>query len=58
MAETNTPAFVPPMNKITDSDPSIVRIPLDVVDIGFRKSQQSGLMSNNDMTIRHVKNGG
>lgn len=53
---SNSPAFIPPQNSITDNDPSIVRIPLDVVDIGFRKSAQSGLMTNNNMTIRNIPN--
>ena len=57
MADSNSPAFVPPMNRITDDDPMIVRIPLDKVDIGFRKSQQSDLMKNNNMTLKHVPNG-
>ena len=55
MAESNSPAFQPPVNKITDNDPMIVRIPLDVVDIGYRKSQMPA--DRNQMTVRNLKNG-
>jgi len=54
MAESNSPAFVPPMNRITDEDPMIVRIKLDTVEIGGRKSQWPA--DRNEMTIRHVSN--
>ena len=55
---SNSPAFNPPVNSITDDDPQIVRIALDKVEIGFRKSQQSGLMDHNQMTVRNIPNGG
>lgn len=56
---SNSPAFNPPMNRITDNDPSIIRVPLDQVGMGFRKSQQSGLMTSSPGTgpISHIKNG-
>jgi hypothetical protein len=57
MAESNSPAFTPPMNRVTDEDPSIVRIPMDKVDIGFRKSQQNGLMNDNPFNVKNLKNG-
>ena len=57
MAESNSPAFMPPMNRITDEDPMIVRIDLKKTEIGFRMSQQSELMKNNNMTVRNLKNG-
>ena len=55
MAESNSPAFMPPMNRITDEDPMIVRIPLDKVDIGFRKSQIPA--DRNQMVVKNLKNG-
>ena len=55
MADTNNPAFTPPMNRITDDDPMIIRVPLDKVEIGARKSQQPAM--GNSMTLRHIKNG-
>lgn len=58
MADTNTPAFTPPQNRITDDDPMVVRIDLKKVEIGFRTSQQGDLMKNNNMTVRNIKNGG
>ena len=57
MADSNSPAFNPPMNRVTDEDPSIVRVPMDKVEIGFRRSQQNGLMDNNPFTVRNLKNG-
>lgn len=55
---SNSPAFVPPVNRISSEDPMIVRVPLDRVGMAFRMSQQSDLMNNNGMTIRNIKNGG
>lgn len=56
---SNSPAFVPPQNHISDTDPMIVSVGMKKeTDIGFRMSQQSGLMKNNPFTISHVKNGG
>ena len=57
MAESNSPAFQPSQNRITDDDPMIVRIDLKKTEIGFRMSQQSELMKNNNMTVRNLKNG-
>lgn len=51
-----SPAFNPPMNRVIDSDPQIIRIPLEKTDWGFRKSQQPDVKSEG-MALRHVKNG-
>lgn len=58
MAENgnSSPAFNPPMNRITDNDPQVVRVPLTQVDIGFRRSQAPDI--KNQMSVRHLKNGG
>lgn len=52
----NSPAFTPPMNKIPDSDPQIVRVPLDTVEFGFRKSAAPKNVKN-EFPLDHVKNG-
>lgn len=56
MAESNSPAFVPPMNTVKDNDPMIVRVPLDKVDFASRKSAQPPMQTEN-MTLSHVPNG-
>ncbi len=58
MAEgSNSPAFNPPMNRVTDDQPDIIRVAMRRTEIGFRDSQQSGLMTNNSMTVKTLKNG-
>ena len=56
---SNSPAFIPPQNRISDTDPQIISVGMKTTtDIGFRSSQQSGLMQNNAAgAISHVKNG-
>lgn len=36
---SNSPIFNPPMNRITENDPQVVRIDQTKTDWGFRKSQ-------------------
>ncbi len=59
MAESNSPAFVPPMNSVSDRDPpDIVSVgKKEDVEIGARMSQQRGAMDRNIFPIRHVPNG-
>lgn len=54
---SNSPAFNPPQNHTTDDSPDIVRVDLTKVEIGFRASQQKGLMDHNVGTVRNLKNG-
>lgn len=56
MAESSSPAFMPPMNTVKDTDPMIVRVPQDKVDFGFRKSQQPPMKAE-DMTLSNIPNG-
>jgi hypothetical protein len=57
MAEqSGSPAFKPPMNHTTESDPQIVRVPMDRVDFGFRPSQRPPM--TNEFGISHIPNGG
>ena len=59
MADSSSPAFTPPMNRVTDNDPMVIRVPMDKVDIGNRKSAQNGLMQNEATGgVRNIKNGG
>lgn len=50
----DTPIFNPPMNRITDKDPMIVKVPMDKVDWAFRQSQQPASM--NDMGVVNIPN--
>lgn len=50
-----SPAFNPPMNRVIDSDPQIVRVPLDKTDWGARMSSQKSM--ENGMPLVHVPNG-
>ncbi len=56
MAMSDSRAFVPPVNQIKDTDPMLVRVPMDKTDIGFRKSQQTG-MNNDHMGVNNLSNG-
>lgn len=56
---SNSPAFIPPQNHITDTDPSIISVGMKTdTEIGFRKSQSGPLMKNNPFSLKHVPNGG
>lgn len=52
-----SPAFNPPMNRVIDSDPQIIRIPLEKTDWGFRKSQQPDVRAEG-MGLKHIPNSG
>lgn len=54
MAES--PAFNPPVSKLSDNDPMIVRVPMDKTDFGARKSAQPPIRAEN-MTLSHIPNG-
>lgn len=43
----------PSINRVIDSDPQIVRVPLDETGIAGRRSAQPKNIKN-DMTIKHV----
>ena len=57
MADSNSPAFVPPVNAVKDSDPQIIRVALDKTDIGFRPSAAKSVDMANSMTLNHIANG-
>lgn len=57
MADSTSPAFTPPVNTIKDNDPQIMKVPMDKVDFGFRKSAAPP-MQNTGMTLTHIPNGG
>lgn len=58
MAESSSPAFNPPMNRITENDPQIEKVSMTSTEMGFRSSQtpKSGLNSPGN-TVRHIQNG-
>lgn len=59
MADSNSPAFTPPLNNITQSDPpDIISVgKKETLDIGNRASQQRGLMGGNPFTVKNLRNG-
>lgn len=52
---SQSPAFNPPLNRVIDSDPQIVRVALEKTDFGARRSAQPAIA--NEMGVRHLKNG-
>lgn len=52
----DSPAFNPPASKVPDSDPMIMRVPLDRTDMGARKSAQPPIRTEG-MTLNHIPNG-
>jgi hypothetical protein len=51
-----SPLFNPPQDRVPDSDPAIVRVPLDHMPWSARKSQQHA-WDKGDKSIKHVPNG-
>lgn len=51
----DSPIFTPPMNRITDNDPQISRVPQDKTDWGFRPSQKPPM--NNEFPVSNLTNG-
>jgi len=54
MANKNFPG--PYLNRLIEEDPQIVRVPLDKMGFGARKSAQPKNISNS-MTLKHVDSG-
>lgn len=51
MAEKSFPG--PTYSRVIENDPQIVKVPMEKMDWGARRSGQPGTISNN-MTIKHV----
>ncbi len=51
-----SPAFNPPMTTVKDSDPLVMKVPMDKVDWANRKSQQPTFQDGLP-PIQHVGNG-
>lgn len=54
--KSGSPAFRPPMDRVTDNDPAIVRVPMDEVEWANRKSQQPGMRSGAAGPVKHLPN--
>lgn len=54
--KSGSPAFKPPMDRVTDSDPMIVRVPMDEVQWANRKSQQPSMNEQAAGSLRHIPN--
>lgn len=57
MANSNSPLFVPPMSRTPEEDSMLVRVPLDKVPHGARRSQTSAPWDNKDLSPKHITNG-
>jgi hypothetical protein len=56
--KSGSPAFTPPMNSVTDSDPQIVTVGRKTdVEWGFRKSQDPKMTGEHTGPVRHISNG-
>ena len=56
--KSGSPAFKPPMDRVTDSDPQIIRIPLDQTDWAFRRSQNPAQNQGATKPLRNIPNEG
>lgn len=52
----DSPAFNPPVTSIKDTDPMIVKVPMDRTDMGFRKSATPP-MRTESMGLSTIPNG-
>lgn len=54
----SSPAFNPPVTRLIESDPSIIKVPMTETDMGFRASQtpKDGV-SAPGMKVANLKNG-
>lgn len=55
MADSTSPAFMPPVNTVKDNDPMIFKVPMDKTDMGFRQSAAPP-MRTADMTLATIPN--
>ena len=53
MASPNSSFLAPNINRVLDSSPKIVRVAMDTMEWGARKSAQPK-NTHNDMTLSHV----
>lgn len=57
MAMDPSRLFTPPQNHVPESDPMIVRVPMDHMPWSARKSQQKGWDTKEAGTLTHIPNG-
>lgn len=55
MASPNSSFLAPNINRVLDNSPKIVRVAMDTMEWGARKSAQPKNVKN-EMTISHVSN--
>ena len=56
--KSGSPAFKPPMDRVTDNDPQIVRVPMDAMPWANRKSQQPGQNQGGTKPLKNFPNEG
>lgn len=56
MADNSSRLFTPPMDRVPDSDPMLVRVPMKELDWANRPSQQKPWGSG-WMTVKNLSNG-
>lgn len=57
MAQDNSRLFTPPQNHVPESDPMIVRIPLEHMPWAARRSQQKTWMTREVGGVKNIPNG-
>lgn len=56
--KSGSPAFKPPMDRVTESDPQIIRVPMDKMDWAARRSQLPGQDQSGAKPLRNIPNEG
>ena len=54
--KSGSPAFKPPMDRVTESDPAIIRVAMDKVEWGFRPSQFPGQDQGATKPLKNIPN--
>jgi hypothetical protein len=56
--KSGSPAFKPPMDRVTESDPQIIRVGMDKTDWAGRKSQWPSQDQGATKPLRNIPNEG
>ena len=54
--KSGSPAFKPPMDRVTDNDPMVQRVPMDHVGWGWRSSQNPSQNQGATKPLKHIPN--
>lgn len=54
--KSGSPAFKPPMDRVTESDPAIIRVAMDRVEWGWRASQSPAQDQHGTKPLKNIPN--